>query len=410
MNRSTEKKRRALVVGGSMGGLFAAAALLRHGWDVQLYERSTVQLSGRGAGIMTHPTLSASLAAIGIDSSDDSLGVPIVGRRTFNRDGSLYGDYPFHQIATSWEHLFQLLRSAVPSSVYHLGKNVTEVREVGDEVIATCADGSTTHVDLLVAADGIRSGVRAKLAPQTRPTYSGYVAWRGLIDLGALTSDTANALKNHLAFCLPKGEQMLSYPVAGSGPGHTRMSFVWYRPVDEKGTLPRLFTDDAGHRHEHSIPPPLIAKSVIAEMRADCERIVAPQFAEVVRVCAAPFIQPIYDLESERMAFGRIALVGDAAFVARPHVGAGVTKAGNDGLALVDALAANDDVPTALRAFEKVRLPDGRRFVVRARQLGAYMQAHPPRDDAERAAAIRFSSADAIMRETASLAFLAEPL
>ena len=62
-------------------------------------------------------------------------------------------------------------------------------------------------------------------------------------------------------------------------------------------------------------------------MRAAAERLVAPQFRAIARLMDEPVLQPIYDLETPRMAFGRVAIIGDAAFVARPHVGAGVSKA-----------------------------------------------------------------------------------
>ncbi|MEI9803168.1 MAG: hypothetical protein WDN48_00340 [Pseudolabrys sp.] len=79
-----------------------------------------------------------------------------------------------------------------------------------------------------------------------------------------------------------------------------------------------VLTDDSGKTHAISIPPPLISRAAIAEMRADAERLLAPQFRQIVKLIEEPILQPIYDLESPRMAFGRVAIVGDAAFVARP--------------------------------------------------------------------------------------------
>ena len=73
-------------------------------------------------------------------------------------------------------------------------------------------------------------------------------------------------------------------------------------------------------------------------MRAAAERLLAPQLRALVRMVDEPILQPIYDLETPRMAFGRIAIIGDAAFVARPHVAAGVAKAADDAAALVAAL------------------------------------------------------------------------
>ena len=177
---------------------------------------------------------------------------------------------------------------------------------------------------------------------------------------GSLSARARQDIFADFAFCLPPGEQMLGYPVAGPGndlrPGHRSYNWVWYRPAGEDADLPRLLTDRDGRTHSISIPPPLIAPAVIAEMRAHAEEVLAPQFREVVRLTEQPFLQPIYDLEATQMAFGRVALVGDAAFVARPHVGAGVAKAAQDASALVRALRSGGDTEAALRRFEAERL------------------------------------------------------
>jgi 2-polyprenyl-6-methoxyphenol hydroxylase-like FAD-dependent oxidoreductase len=110
-------------------------------------------------------------------------------------------------------------------------------------------------------------------------------------------------------------------------------------------------------------------------MREDARRLLAPQFAEVVEKCAQPFLQPIYDVASREIARGRIALLGDAAFVARPHVGMGVTKAMQDAIALVEALRVHGATPAALQGYAQARLAAGRDAVQRGRRLGAYMQA-----------------------------------
>jgi 2-polyprenyl-6-methoxyphenol hydroxylase-like FAD-dependent oxidoreductase len=187
-------------------------------------------------------------------------------------------------------------------------------------------------------------------------------------------------------------------------PGHARYNVIWYRPADERTKLPWLLTDEQGVTHSVSIPPPLIRNEAVAEMRAAAERLLAPQFRVVVRQIDEPLLQPIYDLESPRLAQGRVAILGDAAFVARPHVGAGVSKAADDAAALVEALARHDDVATALWAFEAARLPDNRRIIERARHLGAYLQA--TRTDAEQARAGRHSTDDAVIAETAMVDFL----
>jgi 2-polyprenyl-6-methoxyphenol hydroxylase-like FAD-dependent oxidoreductase len=201
---------------------------------------------------------------------------------------------------------------------------------------------------------------------------------------------------------------MLGYPVAGPGndlrPGHRRYNFVWYRPASEERELPRLLTDDTGRTHALSIPPPLIARDTITRMRADAARVLAPQFNAMLSLCAQPFLQPIYDLEVPRMAFGRVAILGDAAFVARPHVGAGVAKAADDAMVLVEALDNADNVPDALSRFEAVRVPAGERIIARARHLGAYVQADFKSED-ERRYAAQHQEPDAVLAETARLDF-----
>jgi len=123
-----------------------------------------------------------------------------------------------------------------------------------------------------------------------------------------------------------------------------------------------------------------------------------------VTLTPQPFLQPIYDLESPRMAVGRVALLGDAAFLGRPHVAAGVTKAAEDALALVTALQSSADVPVALRRFEVARMAPNRRVVELARTLGASLQPNLATAE-ERAAAARHHTPEAVMAEVAVLDF-----
>jgi 2-polyprenyl-6-methoxyphenol hydroxylase-like FAD-dependent oxidoreductase len=149
-----------------------------------------------------------------------------------------------------------------------------------------------------------------------------------------------------------------------------------------------------------AIPPPLIRPDVIAGIKATARALVAPQIAEIF-VRSEPFFQPIFDLESARIAFGapapRVALLGDAAFVARPHAGAGVTKAALDAASLADALAAHgDDLAAALARYDREQTRFGRGLVALSREEGAYISAQlkPP---AERSAAERPPDSHSLM-------------
>ena len=389
-----------------MSGLLCGLLLRRAGWAVDIYERVDSELSGRGAGIVAQYELIERLRGLGL--ATDELGVHITTRKILDAQGRLTHEIECPQVLTAWERVYRLLRDAFPPDRYHRGRGLAKFTQDANKALAHFSDGEIVEADLLVGADGIRSTVRQQCLPDVTPRYAGYCAWRALIAESAFPPDVHRELFAFMTFGLPPGEQFLGYPVAGPDndlrPMHRRYNVVWYRPADEMTKLRWLLTDERGATHTISIPPPMIRREAIAEMRADAERLVAPQFRQVVRLIEEPILQPIYDLESPRMAFGRVAVVGDAAFVARPHVAAGVSKAADDAAALAEALQKEVDVETALKHFEAARLAQNHRIIERARHLGAYLQAS--RTQEEQARAGRHSTDAAVIAETAVLDFL----
>ena len=391
-----------LVIGGSLGGLFAANILLRQGHDVTLLEKAIGSLDGRGAGIVTHDALADALREAGI-AVDDSLGVAVSKRVTLGVGGESLGEMPLPQILTSWSRLYHLLKENFPSERYLQGKNVKTVSQDSNAVQVVCEDGSSYQAELLIASDGIRSAVRAQVAPSIQPEYAGYIAWRGVCDESHLSNYTLDTLFNYFGFCLPNGEQMLGYPVAGPGndtrPGKRRYNFVWYRPASEDGELVNLLTDADGHHYPTGIPPLKVSWKHIAEMRSIARKILAPQYAEILEKTASPFLQAIYDVRSEQIVFDRIALMGDAAFVGRPHVGMGVTKAGDEAMVIARHIAQLGTTPAALAAYSRERLQLGQQVVARAQYLGRYMQAQGSKGSRDGNSLRR--NADTVMAETA---------
>ena len=403
---SKPEQRRALIIGGSMSGLFTATLLARAGWHAEIYERAESELTGRGAGIVTHAPMRAVLAAAGCDPSRD-LGIAVDSRKVLDRSGAVIAHRRCPQTLTSWDRVFRLLRESFPAERYHLGKELRRIEPSAEQVMAQFADGSTAQAALLVGADGFRSTVRAQLLPEVKPVYAGYVAWRGLVAESALSASTHADLFDALVFSLPAGEQCLTYPVAGPDndlrPGHRRCNFVWYRPA-RGAELERMLTDAHGHLHALGIPPPLVRPDIITELRSAARALLPPQLDEVVQLTARPFLQPIYDVETTRMVVGRVALVGDAAFLARPHVAAGVTKAAEDALALATALQSGGPFEAALAAFETVRVGINRRVIQRGRDLGSYLAPQSASGDARRRAA-QHGTPEAVLREIAVLDF-----
>lgn len=368
---------KAVIAGGSVGGLFIGNMLIRQGWQVDIFERVGGGLEARGAGIAGHAELTAVLQAIAV-TTDRPVGIDVSGRIAFDRHGNELARVDYPQYLTSWNLIFNLLHSAFPAERYHLGVELLDIRQNDEGAVALLSNGQSIAADLVIGADGVRSKVRGLFAPEIVPAYGGYVAWRGVIDEVDLSPQFMAETFDKYSFCFPPGGQFIGYPLSGQdgsiAPGRRRYNFLWYRHVAEGDDLDSLLTDDSGQLHAHSIPPPLIRRAPIETMRQDGARDLPPQFAEVVQRADRHLLQPIYDVESRHMAFGHIALMGDAAFVCRPHVGIGVLKAAQDAAALAQSLRDHDSVPDALAHYERERLQPNIDAVGFGRHLGAFIE------------------------------------
>jgi 2-polyprenyl-6-methoxyphenol hydroxylase-like FAD-dependent oxidoreductase len=369
-------RQRALIIGGSLGGLLAAHLMREIGWDAIVFERNNTDLVSRGAGLGTHPALMDVLRRIGIPF-DDSMGLKVPTVVFLDRGGRIIAKRDTVRTMSAWGRLYSALRDPLPAEGYRLGKSLERIEQDADGITAMFADGTHMRGDLLIGADGIRSTVRAQMLPEVQPGYAGYVAWRVMLDEKDIPQNIRDEIFEHYAFCLPEGELLLGYPVPGRNnetrKGERAYNIVWYRPVDPNRALVDLCTDAAGRHHAMGIPPPLIRPEVDAVIKKAAHELVAPQIADIIGR-SKPFFQPIYDLESPQLAFGRVAIIGDAAFVARPHIGAGVTKAALDAASLADAIEAKG-LAAGLALFQRQQLPFGHAIVELGRLEGIYLSA-----------------------------------
>ena len=370
--------KKAVICGGSIGGLFAAAALRKSGWQVDVFERTVIELSGRGAGIVTHDVLIDALKSI--DITTDDLGVFVKDRTAYDKSGNEVLRLPFPQIVTSWDRIHSLLRASHPNKHHHLGRSAIGFRQEQNKAVAILDDKTEFEADLVIGADGFGSKIRTQMLPDIKPVSSGYVVWRALANESDLSEEVRSDVFKTFGFFVPTGSQIIGYPIAGSGndlrEGHRRYNFVWYIGV-ERAELKDMLTDDNGKYYSVSIPPPLVREDVMKRFTETARQILPANFAEILEKSEMPFFTPIYDHHSPVMGTGNVGLVGDAACVARPHVGMGVTKAACDALCLARSLDSYSTIPEALEAYSEERVAASARAHYRARDLGATIFVNP---------------------------------
>ena len=201
------------------------------------------------------------------------------------------------------------------------------------------------------------------------------VAWRGTLPESELSPATYALLGDALTYQVLPGSHILVYPIPGLDGsvrrGERLINMVWYVNVAAGAPLDELMTGRDGVLRPVSLPPGAATERALSALRRTAVRRLAPPLAEVVTHISEPFIQVIYDIEVSRMAFGRICLIGDAAFAVRPHAAAGTAKAAADGWALAEELtAAGGNVPAALAAWERRQLALGHDLLARCRAIG----------------------------------------
>lgn len=366
---------RVAIAGGSLGGLFAGALLRQDGHEVTIHERSSSGLEGRGAGLCAQEEVFAVLRALGRPDVTET-GVTARDRITLDRGGGIAHRQARSQMQISWDALYLAVRNIMPDSCYRTGATVDAAGTDGDRAWLRTADGESVAADLVIGADGIGSGVRGSMFArgEVEPRYAGYVAWRFLLPETDLASISVDTLSERLAFYNMTGGQALGYLVAGPRGeierGRRRYNCVWYRRI---AGLRELLVDRSGQLHLYSLPRGSVSAEARDRLVRDAHALLPPPFAAVVEAEPEPFVQAIFDLEVPRMTDGRLALLGDAAFVARPHTAMGVAKAAGDAMALAEALR-REPVHAALRRYDAERSRTGRAIVQYGRRLGGYLE------------------------------------
>ncbi|BAV07313.1 2-polyprenyl-6-methoxyphenol hydroxylase [Filimonas lacunae] len=364
---------KVIVIGGSIGGLHTGIALLQQGFDVEIYERSAHDLQDRGAGLVIQHDMMEYQMELGI-SPKALLGVPASRRQILDSKGRAVLTYPNNTVFTSWNYIWRQLKDYFPASRYHFGFEVETLLQTQDDVVVSFRNGQIKTADLVVGADGYGSTVRAFMLPGIQPQYAGYVAYRGLIPESELPAEAVHFFADTFSLYPYDHSHMLSYMVPGPGgeleAGKRLYNWVWYQNKTPEA-LDKLMTDKNGHRRGYAVPAGLLSANSVEELHKEAALSLPPILADRVVQTDKPFVQVIMDLAVPRMYDGRLVVLGDAAFVVRPHTASGTAKAFRDAIALATDLKDFNTIADALAHWNEHQTRHALALMAHGKQLAA---------------------------------------
>jgi len=326
------------IVGGGIGGLFAANALIADGLRVSVYEQAPA-LGEVGAGVYITPNSVRHLERVGLGPAVEKWGARVgPGSRYFRHDGTPIAPVQVTDSA-GWNATFgmhradmvEFLAAALPAGVVRTGHRGTGFTQDGDVARVSFANGAVAEADVVIAADGIHSELRQYVVPPTRPVFSGTVAYRGLIPRELVPDWPAGCWEMWLG----QAKHFLTYPVrAGS-----LINYVGFVPADQE------------MKESWSAPgdPDALRREFAGW---------DPRIGSLLRQVQTTFRSALYDREPlPTWTKGRLSLLGDAAHAMLPHLGQGANQSIEDGMALATILARADrkTAPAALLAYERLR-------------------------------------------------------
>ena len=329
---------RVVIVGGGIGGLFAANALIARGLQVSVYEQAAA-LGEIGAGVFLTPNSVRHLQRVGLEPAVEKWGARVGhDSRYFRHDGAPIAPVQVTD-SSGWNATFgmhradlvAMLANALPAGAVHTGHRCSGFAQDGDQARVSFADGGCTEADIVIAADGIHSELRPHVCPPSQTVFSGSVAYRGLVPHERVPHWPIDRWQMWLG----KGKHFLAFPVRAG----KLINYVGFVPADEE--------------MKESWSAPGDPDALRREFAGWDRRI-----AQLLKQVQLTFRWALYDREPlPTWTKGRLSLLGDAAHPMLPHLGQGANQSIEDGMALATILARANraTAPAALLAYEQLR-------------------------------------------------------
>ncbi len=361
-----------IIIGGSIGGLSAGIALDCKGHDVEIYERSAGRMQDRGAGLVIQPDMMNYLQEHHI-AAREVFGVPARERQVLNSKGTPSHTFENDTSFTSWNYIWQQLKDYFPEKNYFYGHQLETIEEKDKQVTVTFANGVKRNADLVIGADGYGSVARSYFLPGSAPNYAGYIAYRGLIPEHKMTAAEVDFFENKFSIYPYKHSHLLCYMVPGThgelSKGQRLYNWVWYQNKSDQ-QLSEILTDKDGKKRNYAVPPAFLSNNTIRDLNLLADQELPQILRDRVHQTENPFVQVIVDLAVPKMYSGRVALLGDAASVVRPHTASGTAKAYRDAIALANCLYYHkNDIDQALPHWNDQQMRAASQIIQYGKQL-----------------------------------------
>ena len=368
------------IIGGSIAGL-ACGALLKHiGAKVTLFERSAHKLEDRGAGVMLPIQLVANLQNLGI--LDDAFQYSPIEENHIYVTGEdhceqLLASRPVQSYGVNWGELYTQLLNNIDDKELHLGHQITQLNNHPTHPSIILDDGTEHSFDLIIGADGYNSYTRKHILPEySEAEFAHYVAWRGLHKVQDDAYDYFTKPSNRVTYHLYNRGHLLTYCIPQRHTKQLTVNWVFYEAIP-KNKSP-FYLQDKHDETRMSIPYHLMTEDQLTHINQLANTVLPTEAAQLIKNTKEPFMQAIVDLEIDQYVIDRIALIGDASIILRPHTGAGSTKAITDASALAHALKNSGDINQALHSWNEKQIISGKNLFGLGKALGDLLVTQTP--------------------------------